>query len=579
MVGFIVLLLHIASTPSIFTTAFITTNSFQTSLQYLNQNTADYKRTALVTAFFRQPKLFERKKNLLHNRHPKKRKKDSNKLYVNKNGISASKSDYSDTLIPKANPYYANSTVDVKSKLPPYTPLRPVLDGLNILYPPTDLEKRNAISRTDGYWTYINNGDEPPLEYTYGEFDFYFFADLLDKANDYYNRYNACERMNDEYHEEDELSKKTWKGKTFCDIGSGTGRLVLAAAALHPDWKLCKGVEILDGIHQTALENLKRCQNTSQHNNYDDSFVIKKERGKSLSLQRSQYNNPSDVTNGLDGDFISDIFSTLSSFDNNQNFYIENNHDENCVDQVVLIDKSEDEDEDEDDEDEDEIAQNFDTEGKNQSTSGIINVVGFDENDDDINNNDEYILPTSQINPTEYIPLAPIQFIKGSFMDPYLHLSDIDLAFIFSSCMSSSILKSLSQALGRQCRPGSIIITTDYPLILQGTCEPEDDDSSMPSGSYEFEIIDKIDGYCWLVGGITTAYIHVVKQSLWNDYGEKKRVKPEIPLEEQALRIVKAMENGTLTDTKKFMKGVYNNMMFLGFPTKWTAPLREFFEN
>jgi hypothetical protein len=32
------------------------------------------------------------------------------------------------------------------------------------LYPPFELEKRNAQSRTDGYWKYVSRGEEPPKE-------------------------------------------------------------------------------------------------------------------------------------------------------------------------------------------------------------------------------------------------------------------------------------------------------------------------------------------------------------------------------------------------------------------------------
>ena len=52
------------------------------------------------------------------------------------------------------------------------------------------------------------------------------------------------------------------------------------------------------------------------------------------------------------------------------------------------------------------------------------------------------------------------------------------------------------------------MITTDYHLILEGTCEAEEDDPSMPFGIYRFEMLNQTDGYCWLVGGVTTAFIH-----------------------------------------------------------------------
>ena len=44
-----------------------------------------------------------------------------------------------------------------------------VLSGIKQLYPPQDLSERNAISRTDGYWAFIKNGEEIPQGLTYGE--------------------------------------------------------------------------------------------------------------------------------------------------------------------------------------------------------------------------------------------------------------------------------------------------------------------------------------------------------------------------------------------------------------------------
>ena len=110
---------------------------------------------------------------------------------------------------------------------------------MQILYPPQNLEQRNAQSRTNGYWPYINNGQKPPQQLKHGEFDFYFFAQLIDKALGYYdgtsfgsnvdnNNTTGIAASPDTTH-----TNNTWEGKVFADIGSGTGRLVLAAAALH----------------------------------------------------------------------------------------------------------------------------------------------------------------------------------------------------------------------------------------------------------------------------------------------------------------------------------------------------------
>ncbi|CAB9500559.1 Histone methylation protein DOT1 [Seminavis robusta] len=123
-----------------------------------------------------------------------------------------------------------------------------VAEGLDVLYPPTELAARNAKSRTDGYWPFLKGADsEPPVEFTYGEFDALFFAQLLDQAASFFVS-----------------SSTTYDGKIVADIGSGAGRLVLGAAALHPRLAKCIGIEILPGIHEMALENVAQCQKQQQ---------------------------------------------------------------------------------------------------------------------------------------------------------------------------------------------------------------------------------------------------------------------------------------------------------------------------
>lgn len=43
-------------------------------------------------------------------------------------------------------------------------------------------------------------------------------------------------------------------------MGSGTGRVVLATAALHPNWKVCRGIELLESIHEEAVEKVQNCR-------------------------------------------------------------------------------------------------------------------------------------------------------------------------------------------------------------------------------------------------------------------------------------------------------------------------------
>lgn len=231
-----------------------------------------------------------------------------------------------------------------------------VQSGLDELYPPTALEKRTAASRTDGYWAYISRGEDPPQETTYGEYDLPFFTLLVDKAIGHYGGGDL-------------------KDSVFCDIGSGTGRLVVAAASLYPSFQQCKGVELLNSIHVVARETLGKC----------------------------------------------------------------------------------------------------DTIGPN------------------------LYLPSEP----EPLEMAPIDLTCGSFEDVYF--GDADLIFCFSSCMSGAI-PGISKAVGKQCKPGTIVITTEYQLESEGMTDPGEDGSE--AKPFKFELLESHDGYCWLTGGLSTGHIH-----------------------------------------------------------------------
>eukprot|EP00549_Striatella_unipunctata_P025562 CAMPEP_0118700714 /NCGR_PEP_ID=MMETSP0800-20121206/16760_1 /TAXON_ID=210618 ORGANISM="Striatella unipunctata, Strain CCMP2910" /NCGR_SAMPLE_ID=MMETSP0800 /ASSEMBLY_ACC=CAM_ASM_000638 /LENGTH=325 /DNA_ID=CAMNT_0006601377 /DNA_START=1047 /DNA_END=2024 /DNA_ORIENTATION=+ len=271
------------------------------------------------------------------------------------------------SLVPEGNPL-ADTTRSSISGIP----YSEVLEGLQRLYPPQDLTTRNAASRTDGYWPFISRGEEPPSDTVYGEFDFYFFAELVDKACHYHaqGRYGS--------------SSPTWDNCVFCDIGSGAGRLVIGAAALHPQLKICRGIELLEGIHKIAQEK---------------------------------------VTNEL-----------LGADTTQKQLVIEN--------------------------------------GK-------------------------------------ALPMAPVELENGSFTDVYF--GDTDCAFVASTCFSPALLQELSMSVGKQCKPGTIIITTDHMLPLKGTIQTE---SGIGGGDYELELLEKVEGWAWITGGVSTAYMHRVKSSL-----------------------------------------------------------------
>lgn len=228
-----------------------------------------------------------------------------------------------------------------------------VLAGLDRLYPPTDYAQRNAVSRAGGYWPYIKDGEEPPLELTYGEFDLPFFAEIIDKAVEF-------------------DSASTWEGKTFCDIGSGTARLVVSAAALHPGLRLARGVEFLTSCHDYGVDIVAKCNSV---------LPVADDRG---------------------------------------------------------------------------------------------------------------------------LPMAPIELTNGSIGDPETFVGDVDVFFISSSAMPSEVLDMISKAVGKQCKPGTIVVSTDYEIPREGVIDGK---------PYRLDLLETMDGYCWIVGGKSTAYFYRLVQS------------------------------------------------------------------
>ena len=103
------------------------------------------------------------------------------------------------------------------------------------LFPSAELSMRNAESRKDGYWPFVSQKKEPPLAFTYGEFPLPFFTKAVQKA---------CVHA----------GLAAGEG-TFCDLGSGAGRLVLWAAATRK-WAKVMGVEYLKSLHEAACAKL-----------------------------------------------------------------------------------------------------------------------------------------------------------------------------------------------------------------------------------------------------------------------------------------------------------------------------------
>jgi hypothetical protein len=116
---------------------------------------------------------------------------------------------------------------------------------LDALYPSVEENARAAASRKDGYWPYVSKKVEPPKEFTYGEFPLPLFGELVDRAACYAAACPGGRRADAE----------------FLDLGSGAGRLVLAAAAMSNPWKRCRGVEYLPSLHLLAEEKLSQATN------------------------------------------------------------------------------------------------------------------------------------------------------------------------------------------------------------------------------------------------------------------------------------------------------------------------------
>ena len=139
---------------------------------------------------------------------------------------------------------------------------------------------------------------------------------------------------------------------------------------------------------------------------------------------------------------------------------------------------------------------------------------------------------------------------------------------------------SLSLAIGRQCKPGSIIITTEFPLPLEGyigpyRCSVDDEtassfarqDHDLPTGTYKLELLESVDGWVWLTGGESTAYIHRVVESLWEEVGKRER---PVPTAHQVAReVVEAIRCDDLVSTGDFLREVRNNILFNGLPDEW----------
>lgn len=373
-----------------------------------------------------------------------------------------------------------------------------VLDAIDQLFPPNGLDQRIALSRKDGYWPYISSGDEPPQEFVYGEFDTKFFARILHRTGEILAGGN-------------DPSFQDW---VFCDLGSGTGRLVLSAAGLFP-WKLCRGVELLEGIHAQAIEKLEACQQCSTN---VQSFDTKEDNTSfSESAYWKQYKQFSSTTNE---DWLNELSSTLD--------------DKNG--------------------------------GSTTSSDSQNSNIEYNHEASEEQSSNQYCLTYDGA----FLPLSPIQLRCGSFTDPYEFFGDSNVVFVYSSAMPYHILIDLAHAIGRQCQPGTLVITTEYQLPTGGHIPPCEDDVSLPHGDYELELLETLTGENDSTGGLSTVYIQRLTKSVGDGI---PRSPPELPVSEIAYRVIKQLERGELNNPKLFLRNVSNQMAFLGLPESWRPKL------
>ena len=407
-----------------------------------------------------------------------------------------------------------------------------LLDAIEELFPSQQLQERIALSRKDGYWPYISTGQEPPSELVYGEYDIEFFLYILHQVRTIKllekQQQQQPDSENDNHDNEDGHNDLV-----FCDLGSGTGKLVLAAAAAYT-WKLCRGLELLPGIHQEAVQRLQSCSTTHSfsmqpnHNNNDtivnddamsepnDSSTTSIDRKKTTTTistsdptkeywkQYLTYTTPNSnntewmnqfiTTTTTTTDLIQDLHDTIQNNEIVKETTIlssqvvmntTNNQVQEQDDEENNIYRQEEEDDDEENNNDDDVdTQDDPIMAKwlpkiksdtamlpdTTTTSSLSCIMAQSFSTQEQHDQQPYVLRTGRNN--NNITLSPIQFNCGSFQDPNQNFGDSDIVFCFSSAMPNHTIQQLAQAIGRQCHSGTLVITTEYPLPLTGILQP-----------------------------------------------------------------------------------------------------------
>jgi len=162
-----------------------------------------------------------------------------------------------------------------------------------------------------------------------------------------------------------------------------------------------------------------------------------------------------------------------------------------------------------------------------------------------------------QVQPTSDVSHAPIDFVCGSLDDPYVYLGDATIVFSFSTCMTDELVQELAINVARQCSEGTLLITTDRKVDLQGEVpQVPGNVHAFGHGAHTYELVSTVtDLPCSVLGGSSTAYCYRLVKTPSLDLGPIP-----MPLQEKSYRAVQ--EANKLTDIDAFRRGIYNQLVW-----------------
>eukprot|EP00526_Cylindrotheca_closterium_P011686 CAMPEP_0113607860 /NCGR_PEP_ID=MMETSP0017_2-20120614/3612_1 /TAXON_ID=2856 /ORGANISM="Cylindrotheca closterium" /LENGTH=498 /DNA_ID=CAMNT_0000516497 /DNA_START=24 /DNA_END=1517 /DNA_ORIENTATION=- /assembly_acc=CAM_ASM_000147 len=404
-----------------------------------------------------------------------------------------------------------------------------ILESIDEIFPPNLLDQRIALSRKDGYWPFISEGEDPPQEFVYGEFDVEFFCNALERAR--------------QIHPDPQ---------TFCDLGSGTGRLVLVSAALYP-WKLVRGIELLPGIHEQAVEKLESCRRHSNDGGGGSSSSTVSSGTSAHPSTTTPVNTNSQASSSIGGGAAEPVASG-SELDDYWKQYKQFAVAPSPPSDDWLNQLSNSLDEEEEEEEDSETL----TEGglyiPNANANQEDQVQENTEDDEALSysTNNDYTLGSQH-----QLPLAPIQLSCGSFDDPYEFFGDADVIFCFSSAMPYHIMIDMARAVGRQCKEGAIVLTTEYRLPEGGTIDPVENDPRVPHGDYQLELVEELNGTNEATGGESTVFIHRLTRSLVGTAAAEPLSRPKPNVSDMCYNAIQSLQEN---DPQRFLRQVTNQM-------------------